>query len=187
MVRQVCGSNLHARNTVIDKRLHGRRIPGGAQNIQTMLLNMVEYLVHLLNTQREPGEQIQGVLHAQILARSGAAALAVECIQIAQLEFHSVHTGFHREVHQLFREVYAPLVVIADLGDDEGGRILANGVLSDTQHVLFVHCQRHQVAAFVNERNMLDAAREIAAQRFGVAIGGGGLRVRIRRRQCAGL
>ena len=54
VVRQVCGGNLHARNTVIDERLHGRRIPGGAQNIQAMLLNMVEYLVHLLNTQREP-------------------------------------------------------------------------------------------------------------------------------------
>ena len=78
-------------------------------------------------------------------------------------------------------------MVIADLGDDEGGRILADGVLSDAQHVLFVHCQRHQMAAFVNERNMLDTAREIAAQRFGVAIGGGSLRVRIRRRQCAGL
>ena len=148
---------------------------------------MVEYLVHLLNTQREPGEQIQGVLHAQILARSGAAALAVERIQIAQLEFHGVRTGFHREVHQLFREVHAPLVVIADLGDDKGGRILADGVLSNTQHVLLVHCQCHQVAAFVNERNMLDAAREIAAQRFGVAIGRSGLRIRIRRRQCAGL
>ena len=54
VVRQVCGGNLHARNTVIDESLHGWRIPGGAQNIQAMLLNMVEYLVHLLNTQREP-------------------------------------------------------------------------------------------------------------------------------------
>ena len=78
-------------------------------------------------------------------------------------------------------------MVIADLGDDEGGRILADGVLSDAQHVLFVHRQRHQMATFVNKWNMLDTAREIAAQRFGVAIGGGGLRVRIRRRQCAGL
>ena len=78
-------------------------------------------------------------------------------------------------------------MVITDLGDDKGGRILADGMLSDAQHVLFVHCQRHQVTAFVNERNMFDTAREIAAQRFGVAIGGGSLRVRIRRRQCAGL
>ena len=54
VVRQVCGGNLHARYTVIDERLHGWRIPGGAQNIQTMLLNVVEYLVHLLNAQREP-------------------------------------------------------------------------------------------------------------------------------------
>ena len=54
-------------------------------------------------------------------------------------------------------------MVIADLGDDEGGRILADGVLSDAQHILFVHRQRHQVAAFVNKRNMLDTAREIAA------------------------
>ena len=78
-------------------------------------------------------------------------------------------------------------MVIADLGDDKGGRILANGVLSNTQHVLLVHRQRHQVAAFVNERNMLDTARKVAAQRFGVAIGRSGLRIRIRRRQCAGL
>ena len=78
-------------------------------------------------------------------------------------------------------------MVITDLGDDEGGRILADDVLSDAQHVLLVHRQRHQMAAFVNKWNMFDTAREIAAQRFWVAIGGGGLRVRIRRRQCTGL
>ena len=78
-------------------------------------------------------------------------------------------------------------MVIADLGDDEGGRILADGVLSDAQHVLFVHRQSHQMAAFVDKWNMFDTARKVAAQRFGVAIGGGSLRVRIRRRQCAGL
>ena len=187
VVGQVGRSNLHALNTVVDQCLHRGGIPGGAHDIHVVLLDVVEDLVHLVHAQGEAGEQVQGVLHAQVLARGGGTALTVEGVHVTQLELHGVGTGLNGQVHQFLSEINATLVVVANLGDDEGRGVLADGVLTDAQDVLLVHGERHEVAALVGQRNMVDALGKVCAQGLGVGICRSGLRVGVSGIQGAGL
>ena len=78
-------------------------------------------------------------------------------------------------------------MVVANLGDDEGRGVLADGVLTDAQDVLLVHGERHEVAALVGQRNMVDALGKVCAQGLGVGICRSGLRVGVSGIQGAGL
>ena len=152
-----------------------------------MLLDVVEDLVHLVNGQGEARQQVQGVLNAQVLTCGCCTALAVQSVHIAQLELHSVRAGLNSEVHQFLSEVNATLVVVTDLSNDEGGGILADGVLTDAQDILLIHCQCHEVTALVGQRHVVDTLREVCAQGLGISISRCGLRVGVCSVQGAGL
>ena len=187
MVGQVSRSNLHALNTVVDQGLYRGSVPRGAHDVHVVLLDVVEDLVHLVHAQGEAGEQVQGVLHAQVLTCGGCAALTVEGVHVTQLELHSVRTGFNGQVHQFLSEVDATLVVVTNLGDDEGRGVLADGVLTDAQNILLVHGQRHEVTTLVGQRHVVDALSKVTAQSLGVGIGRSSLRVGVSSGQGAGL
>ena len=187
VVGQVGRSNLHALDTVVNQCLHGGCVPGGAHDVHVVLLDVVEDLVHLVNGQGEAGQQVQGVLNAQVLTCGCRTALAVQSVHVTQLELHSVRAGLNSQVHQFLSEVNATLVVVTNLSNDEGGGILADGVLTDAQDVLLVHCQCHEVPAFVGQRHVVDTLREVCAQGLGVSVNRCGLRVGVRRVQSAGL
>ena len=187
VVGQVSRSNLHALDTVVNQCLNGGCVPGGAHDVHVVLLDVVEDLVHLVNGQGEAGQQVQGVLNAQVLTCGCRTALAVQSVHVAQLELHSVRAGLNSQIHQFLSEVNATLVVVTNLSNDEGGGILADGVLTDAQDVLLVHRQCHEVTALVGQRHVVDTLREVCAQGLGVSVNRCGLRVGVRRVQSAGL
>ncbi len=72
---------------------------------------------------------------AEVLATRAARPLAVERLHVAQLELHDVGTGVGGLVDQLLGQFDVALVVDADLGDHQRGRVLRDEVAADAELV----------------------------------------------------
>ena len=99
---------------------------------------------------------------AEILAGAGGeVALTVQARQIAQLELDGVRTGLLGEVDELLRELHVPLVVVADLGDDEAAVALTDRVAPNADLAAErVARNRTHVPALVDERDDAHAVTE---------------------------
>jgi len=82
---------------------------------------MLEHLQQLLIAELEAVEQIQGVLGAEVIAGLGVLALVgLEAAQIAHLELGAIGAGLLCQIDQALGQGQVAIVVVADLGDDEG-------------------------------------------------------------------
>ena len=177
VVGHIRGGHLQTGNAVGGQRLQGGDIPRGAQHVDVHLLAVIEHVVHLLHGQGELGQQVQGVLGAEILPGGGAAGLAVQGVHVPQLELHRIRPGLGGQVHQALGQLRVPLVVVADLRDEEGRVVLAHRVPSDLQRLRGVHGNGQQVPPLIHQRQMLDAAAEQPRQLRRLGVGRCGARV----------
>ena len=162
VVRHVGARDLERGHPVVGEDPERRFVPRRAERVDVDALAVVEDLDHLLVREGVLGEQVHRVLRAEILAGAGGeVALTVQARQIAQLELDGVRTGLLGEVDELLRELHVPLVVVADLGDDEAAVALTDRVAPNADLAAErVARNRTHVPALVDERDDAHAVTE---------------------------
>ena len=133
VVGEVRGGDLERGDPVLRQHLHGGRVPRRAQGVDVPGPAVLEHLEHLRGVQREPGQQVQRVLDPQVLSVRGRSGLAVEGVQVPQLELHGVRAGLLGEVHEVLGERHGAVVVVADLRDQQRRVPRAHRVPADAQ------------------------------------------------------
>jgi hypothetical protein len=87
-------------------------------------------LAMLINAQFKSAEQVYDVFGTKVIAALAQAAMPIHLVQMAHLELGAIGTGFTSFIDHHDGTVEATVVVIADLGDDEGATS-ADFVVSD--------------------------------------------------------
>ncbi len=159
VVGEVGGRDLQPRDAVAHEGVDARGVPGRAHDVDVDLAAVVEHLEQLLGRQVEPGEQVEGVLRAEVFAGTARAA-AVERGHVAQLELHGIRAGGLGLVDELLGEVDRAVVVDADLGDEQGRVVAADVVPADLEGVAAVDRDGDEVAVPVEQRHVVDGADE---------------------------
>ncbi|MPM28499.1 hypothetical protein SDC9_75025 [bioreactor metagenome] len=155
VVGQVGGGDLERRDAVRGQRVQAGDVPRRAHHVDVAGPGVVEDLVHLLGGQREPAEQIEGVLRAEVLPGGQRLALvAIERRHVAQLELDDVGAGVHGEVDQLLGQVDRAVVVVADLGDDDRGGVGGDPVAAEVQLGRLLHGDRDQPLLRIDDRDV---------------------------------
>ena len=160
VVRQVGGRDLQGGDAVRDEGVDARGVPGGAQDVDADGGGVVEHLDEPRGGQVDAGQQVQGVLRAEVLTERRPSR-PVERVHVPQLELHRVRAGGLGQVDELLGQLDGPVVVVADLRDDEGRVAAAHVVATDAEGVVAVHRDRGEVAVLVEEGDVVDGTGEV--------------------------
>ena len=118
MVCHVSTGDLEGWDAVVGQHCETGEVPRRAESVNVDGLAVIEDVDHLLRVQRELGQQVEGVLGAEVLAGGGTPGLTVEGVHVAQLELDGVGPGLLGEVDEVLGQRDVALVVVADLGDE---------------------------------------------------------------------
>ena len=111
-------------------------IPRGTEGHQAFAGGVVKAAEQLVITELKSLEQIQGVLGAQIGGHVVAVArIAVQPAHVPHLELGAVRPCQMGGINQLESGVEIAVVVVADLGDQEAGSVIANAAGADLEPV----------------------------------------------------
>ncbi|CAB4938088.1 unannotated protein [freshwater metagenome] len=169
VVGHVRRGDLERGDAVVDEPVDADRVPRGAHDVDADVLAVVEDLEEAVGAEVVLREEVEGVLRAEVLAARAGRALAVDRLHVAQLELHDVGAGLDRQVDELLGQRHVALVVDADLGDQQRGGVGGHDVAPDAQLVGPVDRDRDQVAAVVDERDVVDPGAEGVADLGGAA------------------
>ena len=121
VVGQVGGRDLQGRDAVVDEGVDARRVPGGAHDVDADVPAVVEDLEELVGGEVEAGEQVEGVLRAEVLAGAARSPPRYRASMSRSWNFTASAPDALGEVDELLGELDRPVVVDADLGDEKVG------------------------------------------------------------------
>ena len=122
---------------------------------------MVEGLIHLVEAQLRAGQEVEGVLGAQVLAGVvGVSLVRVQRGQVPHLELGAVGPGLGGGVDQAPGEIEAAVVVDPDLGDHECRRALVEADPADRDGLAAASGDGDQPPALADERHIEDLLQQ---------------------------
>ena len=159
VIGQVSRGDLVGWEPVLLQLVHARGIPGCTQRNEPPCPAVIKRREERFVGELESAQQVQGVLGTEVLRRIIALDLiAVEHGHVAHLELRAVRTGLGREIDELQRFVETAVVVVADLGNDEGRPLLVDDAIANANTTGQFAAKRHgaQTMLRIDEREEVD-------------------------------
>src|SRR5690348_8557431 len=154
MIRQIGGGDLVGIEIESGENRHALEVPRRAKRDQIACTAVFERFHHLIVGERRPGQHIESVLRAEVLAYIiRIARIAIERRHVPHLKLGAVGAGGGRMVDQFLGVIQAAVMIYADLRDDEGGFVRSYQPSADAESDRAAARESPDFAEPVNERD----------------------------------